>query len=140
LSEKEYIKLKAEYLKKNLKLFPSDFISVEDGRKMMLPEKNLVPGKEFFGSVELITSDGSMFYLSESSSEAKYIIYSRQNGLKEISLPLELKKIEAAVSKYEQYLDSLMKDIGKEFRKQFPEGDQTSAVSSVFRHLNLARY
>jgi hypothetical protein len=141
LNEKEFIKDKAADIKKKLKVFPSDFAEIPTGKKLHLPDKTLVPGKEFFGSMEITTLDGELWHLSEDPWEGKYIIYSRQNGNREIIIPENKKQLQDTVAEYEKYLDHLMKEIGKDFKKYFPEsGDTSSAVSGVFRMLNLVRY
>jgi hypothetical protein len=139
LKEKDYYKKKADELKLSLKYFPDDFIKVSKGRTFNLPVHNLIPGKEFFGSIEVTAPDGSPWYISDDISEAKYLIYARQNGNKEVIIP-EPDLMKTAVSEYENYLDLLMKEIGKEFRIKFPEGEISKAIAEVFRLLNLVRY
>jgi hypothetical protein len=139
LQEKDYYKKKADEVKLSLKSFPDDFIKVIKGKKFDLPSHNLIPGKEFFGSVEVTAPDGAPWYISDDISEAKYLIYARQNGRKEVTVP-EPDLMNTAVSDYEYYLDLLMKEIGKEFRIRFPEGESSKAIAEVFRLLNLVRY
>jgi hypothetical protein len=139
LREKEFYKFKADELKKGLKSFPADFTEVHKGRSVKLPSHPLFPGREFFGKIEITAPDGTQWSLSDDISEAKYIIYSRQNGYSEVSIPEE-KLMKEAVTEYEKYLDSIMKDIEKDFRSRFPEGDKSYAVAEIFRHLNLVRY
>jgi hypothetical protein len=139
LNEKEFNRSKADQLKLKLKSFPDDFIQISGGKKVKLPPHALLLGKEFFGNIEVTAADGSPWYISNDITEAKYIVYSRQNGKSEIIIP-ENSVAKSAVSDYENYLDFLMKEIGQDFSSKFPEGEKTSAVAEVFRLLNLVRY
>lgn len=140
MNEGEFIKYKADELKLCLELFPGDFIKDAKGKRIQLPDQLLVPGKEFFGSMEITTPNGTPWYLSDNLSEGKYIIYARQNGNKEVVIPNNSDVTASAVLRYEQYLDLMMKEIGKDFRKRFPDNDSVNAVSAVFKLLNLVRY
>jgi len=137
---KEFYKIKSEELKPGLKTFPQDFISLSTSKKINLPGSSLQLGKEFFGSIEITTSDGTPCYISDNPAEAKYIVYSRQNGTSEILIPEDEALVVSAVNAYEEYLDSLMKEISRDYLKLFPDNESSEAVSSVFRLLNLIRY
>jgi hypothetical protein len=139
LKEKEYFNFKAAELKLSLRYFPDDFINIKEGKKIILPPYNLLPGKNFFGKIEVTSPNGTTWLISENLPEAKYLVYARQNGRDEVTLPVE-ESITAAVSEYENYLDLLMKEIGKEYRLKFPEGDKSRAITEIFRMLNLVRY
>jgi len=136
----EYYKYKADELKKSLKIFPKDFIHSSPGTTLSLPLKFLYPGREFFGKHEITFSDGSPWRICSNSGEAKFIIYSRQNGNTEVTLPDDEILLNSAVFEYEKYLDLMMKEIKKEFLIKFPDGDDNDAVAEILKYLNLIRY
>lgn len=136
----DYYKYKADELKKSLKIFPGDFIHSYSGTNLSLPLKILYPGREFFGKHEITFSDGTPWRICGNSGEAKFLIYSRQNGNAEVTLPDDVMLLNSAVFEYEKYLDLMMKEIKKEFLIKFPDGDDNDAVAEILKYLNLIRY
>ena len=76
-----------------------------------MPGKALVIGGSFFGSLEILTTDGNLFLHVDSHLKAKYIIYSNRNRPLKISIPEKESEIKSAVEKYENYLDQLIKQL-----------------------------
>jgi hypothetical protein len=141
MSEKEFItnwasKLWAEKIKK----FPGEFVSGNNSRKLDLPGKTLVIGEEFFGAYEILTIDGNAVYQAANHDEAKFIIYSNRDKVVSIDIPVSREDIKAANTKYEQYLDSIIRNIDADFKKNFPGIPGAGAVNEIFRTLNLVRY
>jgi len=124
-----------------LKAFPGDFIKTENVREFELPAKSVVIGNEFFGSYEIITTDGQSIIHADSYLLAKYYVYSNRNKDRKISIPNEEKEINNTVLAYEEYLDGIIKKIEKSYSAEFPESKFADAViNDVFRALNINRY
>jgi hypothetical protein len=106
-----------------------------------LPGKALVIGGSFFGSIEILTTDGSVFMNVENHLKAKFIIYSNRNRPVKITIPEKEPEIKSAVEKYENYLDQLIKQIESDYKKSFPGGKESaSLINNIFKILNLTRY
>jgi hypothetical protein len=106
-----------------------------------MPGKALVIGESFFGSIEILTTDGSLFLYADSHVKAKYIIYSNRNQPSSITIPKDETIIKTAVEKYENYLDLLIKQIEQDYKKTFPSGkDSILLINNIFKLLNLTRY
>jgi len=144
MTEKEFITNWAKKLwSDSLKKFPDDFNGTDNCRKIELPGKTLVLGEEFFGAFEILTVNGNSVYQAANHDEAKFIIYASRAKPVSIDLPGKHEEIKAANSKYEQYLDSLIKNIEADYRGTFPgwgSNEAASAVNEIFRALNLTRY
>ncbi len=142
MTEKEFISgLTSGLNQKGIKVFPVEFINPKNAKQIKAPGKTLIPGEQFFGSYEVITTDGTLFYQANSHYEAKYIVYANLNNPQFINIPDNEADIKSAVTKYESCLDSIIKIIETEYRKTFPEGkNSTQIVNNVFRLLNLVRY
>lgn len=142
MTEKEFISgLTSGLNQKGIKVFPVDFIDLKNVKLIKAPGKTVVPGEQFFGSYEVITTDGTLFYQAKSHNEAKYIVYANRNNPQIINIPDNEADIKSAVTKYESYLDSIIKIIETEYRETFPEGRNSSQIANnVFRILNLVRY
>lgn len=124
----------------NLKIFPDDFINLRVGKKIVIPGKELMLGKEFFGSYEVSTTEGELVLNTENQSEAKFLVYSGKNKKGTITLPSKTEDTKKAVGKYESYLDELLSDIQSEFRERFPDSKNQFEISNeIFRKLNLVR-
>ena len=142
MTEKEFITAwKLQLESENTKHFPDDFISSENLKELGLPSTTFVMGQEFFGAFEILTVDGNPIYQANSHSEAKYILYSNRDKPGKISIPSKEADIKTANSNYESYLDSIIKDIEKDYRKNFPGQKNMNLVTNeIFRLLNLTRY
>ncbi len=142
LNEKEFIK---QYVEKiitgGIKNFPDDFISTDKLQKINLPGKALHLGEEFFGSFEILNSDGESFLQVNDYNRAKYLIYSNKKLPAEILIPNDGDEINKSVKKYELYLDNIIKDILSTLSKTGIEIKYSSnIISEIFRMLNLVRY
>lgn len=146
MTEKEFSAAWADKLSsKGIKKFPSDFITPDiQVEEIILPQRALVIGNEFFGAYEILTVDGSLFQHAESYEFAKYIIYANRLKPGKVNIPvndMDIKKINSA---YEKYLDSIIKEIETEYKKLFPP-DKSSRIpqapvsNDIFRILNLTR-
>jgi hypothetical protein len=142
LNEKEFIKQYVEkIITEGIKNFPTDFISTDKLQKVHLPGKALHLGEEFFGSFEILNSDGESFLQVNDYNRAKYLIYSNKKLPAEILIPNDGDEIKKSVKKYELYLDNIIKDILSTLSKTGIEIKHSSnIISEIFRILNLVRY
>ncbi len=123
------------------KQFPFHFIDETQLDKISIPIKTLVLGQEFFGAYEIITTDGESVYQASNYDEAKFVVYSSKarNGLTYI--PKDKSQIKSLVDSYNNYIDDLLNQIKKDYKKNFPDGKNIHAVSNeIFQKLNLIRY
>ncbi|QQS36555.1 MAG: hypothetical protein IPM56_00965 [Ignavibacteriales bacterium] len=121
--------------------FPQDFIPANDSQTINLPGKTLLLGKEFFGDIEILTIDGLVFRQVKSIHFAKYIIYANRNLPSQTYIPDDEIKISEAVNSYEDYIDSIIRLIGTDYKKKFPgEKNQKTVVNNILRAINLIRY
>ena len=141
MSEKDFIFSKSRELYLNgIKNFPIDFIKSKDINEIEVPEKELVLGKEFFGSYEVSTISGDFLLTFNNEPEAKYIVYASKNRTNQINIPKELNNIKSTVENYEKYLDQLLQEIKKDYLVRFNNGKNfTSVVNEIFKKLNLTR-
>ena len=142
VTEKEFI---TRYIKKHSetssKIFPDDFTNLSDTEKLELPHKTLVLGPEFFGAVEILTTEGTPVLLAESIHKAKYILYANLNRSGNIIIPKKENEIKTAVENYEKHLDWILIDIEEELKKNLPESRNLHSVTNeIFLKLNLVRY
>ncbi|MGA7722331.1 MAG: hypothetical protein WCA84_14265 [Ignavibacteriaceae bacterium] len=106
-----------------------------------MPGKALIIGGSFFGSFEILTTDGIVFLHADSQLKAKYIIYSNRNKPSKIIIPDKEPEIKDAVENYAKYLDELIIRIELDYKKCFPAGKgSTLLVNNIFKILNLTRY
>lgn len=142
MNEKEFVLSKVEEIKSELKIFPSDFISIEASTRLIkLPGKILMMGEELFGKFEIVTKDGESALQTEIYSTAKFVIYASRAKPLQISLPCEESLISEAVHNYEKYLDELVRKIQNDFRKNFPDSKNVhQVVNEIFLRSNLIRY
>lgn len=124
-----------------LKSFPEDFASGSVVKEIKMPGKALVIGGTFFGSIEILTTDGSLFLNADSHTMAKYIIYSNRNRPVKILIPDKESEIKIIVEKYENYIDQLIKMVESDYKKAFPGGKESAQlINNIFKILNLIRY
>jgi hypothetical protein len=124
-----------------IKQFPLHFIDLSLLNAISIPKKTLVIGQEFFGAYEIITTDGESVYHAVNYEEAKFIVYSskERNGI--TYLPKDKSKIKTLVDSYNNYLDDLLNQIKKDYKKSFQDGKNVHLVSNeIFQKLNLIRY
>lgn len=141
MTEKEFVAKTVEnYLKRGIKVFPADFVKTSSVEKLDIPKKTLILGKVLFGSFEVITTDGGHVLLTDDLMKGKFIVYASCNANGLIEIPLEKKMIENAVEEYENYIDFILMEIQRDYKKTFPESeDNLNIVNEVFKKLNLIR-
>jgi hypothetical protein len=142
LTEKEFIsKWTASLSENGIKAFPEDFKDNKSSEEIKLPGKTLVIGEEFFGNYEVLTIDGTAVLHAENQYKAKYIVYSSRKKNTSIKIPVKSEDIKIAVAKYENYLDSIIKEIEADYKKSFPgEKRNNDLTNEIFRVLSLNRY
>jgi hypothetical protein len=141
LTSKEFISKKVrDFSSKGLKIFPDDFYMPGEATSVVLPSETLIIGNEFFGTYEVLTINGNSFCYADSLSRAKYLVYSARQKNRDIRIPLNEKDIDVSLKSYEKYLDSLIRQIEKEYKAEFSDGKEVhSVVNKIFRMLNLTR-
>jgi hypothetical protein len=141
LNEKIFIeywinKIQSEGLKK----FPLHFIDESLLEIFSIPIKTLVLGQEFFGAYEIITTNGEQVYQASTLEEAKFFIYSSKERNGKAYLPNNRALIKSNLEAYNAYLDSMLEEIKKDYRKNISDGKNLLAVSNeIFQKLNLIR-
>jgi len=142
VTEKEFI---SHYINKHSetkgKIFPDDFTNLTNTEKLEMPHKTLVLGNEFFGTVEILTTEGTSILQAESIHKAKYIVYANLNRSGNIIIPKSNNEIKTAVENYEKYLDWILLDIDEELKQKLPDSRNLHSVSNeIFLKLNLVCY
>ena len=142
MTEKEFI---SHYINKHSetkgKIFPNDFTSLTNTEKLEMPHKTLVLGNEFFGVVEILTTEGTPVLQAENIHKAKYIVYANLNRSGNIIIPKNKNEINTAVENYEKYLDWILLDIEQDLKKKLPESRNLHSVTNeIFLKSNLVRY
>ncbi len=142
MTEKEFI---SQYINKHSetssKIFPNDFTNLTDAEKLEMPCKTLVLGNEFFGAIEILTTEGTPVLQAESIHKAKYIVYANLNRSGDIIIPKNEYEMKTAVEKYEKHLDWILLDIEEELKKKLPESRNLHSITNeIFLKLNLVRY
>ena len=142
MKEKEFIsKWTGSLSEGGIRKFPDDFPAEGSYEEIKLPGKSLVIGEEFFGNFEVLTIDGTAVLQADSQSKAKYIVYASRNKITDLKIPKNPEEIKKTVSRYENHLDSIIKDIEADYKKNFPGEKRSNAlVNEIFRVLNLNRY
>ncbi|MGE5429653.1 MAG: hypothetical protein ACM3QX_01160 [Syntrophomonadaceae bacterium] len=124
-----------------LKNFPDGFLEDCKCEERTVPGINLVMGEELFGSYEILDSRGNSVLMAESLPEAKYIIYSNRTKPHALKIPMDEARIKETVKAYEKHLDSIIRQMDTEFKKQVPASKNFVAVSNdIFNLLNLKRF
>lgn len=141
MDERNFISLWIQTLNaESIKNFPGDFAIASECQNYNLPGKGLLIGKEFFGEYELISAEGSEVLKVESYEKAKFFIYANRNKPKVLSVPMDNSLIRDMTTKYEKYLDSIIKRIDQDYRNKFPDSKNfTEIINQIFNHLNLVR-
>jgi hypothetical protein len=142
LSEKEFgNKWTKLLIEQGIKKFPDDFIDDNDAVLLELPKQNLMLGKEFFGSYEILTTSGESVYQAADLNEAKFIIYAGKNRSGKVNLPVSKNEIKSSIKKYEAFIDSILLKVQKDFIQEFQNNQNFASVSNnIFKALNLTRY
>ncbi|WP_290664993.1 hypothetical protein [Ignavibacterium sp.] len=141
MTKKDFVEFWVKQLTSGgIKKFPDDFLENSETALKEIPAKTLIPGSELFGTYEVITTDGEVVAHAENYSEAKYYVYASQQRMPEIKFPVDKNAIPRIVKKYEQYIDNIINEISKDFKKKFPDIKETSPVSEILKIINLVRY
>lgn len=141
MTKKEFVEYwKTKLISEGIKTFPDDFLENVETLQKIIPAKTLILGSELFGTFEVITIDGEIITQAKDYTEAKYYVYSSQQRKSEIKLPVDRNRIPLVVKKYEQYIDKIITEITKDFKKSFPDTKETNPVTEILKALNLVRY
>lgn len=123
-----------------IKKFPFDFIDQTHLDIFQIPIKFLVIGQEFFGGYEIITTEGESVYHALNYNEAKFFIYSSRQREGKAYLPKDKSLLKSVVDDYDKYLDGLIDQIKKDYKKYFQDVKNFHSVSNeIFKKLNLIR-
>lgn len=141
MTEKEFILKESEKLiSEGIKMFPEDFCNLTDAVELNLPAKNLVLGKNFFGTYEVTTTEGETVFNLADLYEAKFIVYSCRERSDKIRMLKDSVKIKEAVSSYESYIDQILNNIKKEFVKEnFKMKNLGNISGDILKKINLVR-
>ncbi len=141
MTQKEFEKKWIALIRNGLiKKFPDEFIELSNTEMINMPEATLLIGSEFFGSFEIVDTSGKVHFKTDSYYKAKYLVYANRNKPETILQPLNEGKLVSAVKEYERLLDSFLKEMSKDFKKEFPESLQFAKVSNhIFNTLQLQR-
>ncbi|MBN1301619.1 MAG: hypothetical protein JW995_10430 [Melioribacteraceae bacterium] len=142
MTQKEFEKKWMSLIENELiKKFPDEFIGLANTTEIIMPPVALVMGSEFFGSYEIVDSSGKLYFNTDSYYKAKYILYSTRGKPEKILQPNDENKIVSSVKEYERLLDSILKEIERDYKKVFPGEHNFVKVSNrIFSALNLHRY
>ncbi|MEJ5263313.1 MAG: hypothetical protein WHT45_11570 [Ignavibacterium sp.] len=141
MTKKEFVDFwKSKLLSEGIKIFPDDFLDNIETLEKKIPATTLILGSELFGSYEVITTSGEVIFQAENYIEAKYYVYSSQQRKSQIKFPADKNLIPIIVKKYEQYIDNIITEITRDFKKSFPDTKEISPVSEILKALNLVRY
>jgi hypothetical protein len=140
MNEKEFIVGRIERLKQSMRFFPIDFITEADTELLKMPQCNLLLAPPLFDTFEFVDEKGNVHFHTDNVYKAKYIIYANSKKPNTIVIPKNPEEIESAVKKYETYLDSLLREIERDYKKEFPESkNYAAATNKIFNSLNLIR-
>lgn len=141
MTKKEFVEYwKNKLISDGIKIFPDDFLNNAETLQRKIPAKTLILGSELFGTFEVITTDGEVITQAEDFIEAKYYVYASQQRKSEIKFPVDKKLIPIIVKNYEHYIDKIITEVTKDFRKSFTDTKETNPVSEILKALNLVRY
>jgi hypothetical protein len=141
VTEKDFILQWAKKHADSIKTFPDDFVTDGEMINIPLPGQRLNMGEELFGTFGIIDNTGHTIHTAQSLTEAKYYIYANRSNKNSLSIPKDEKVMAACVTAYEKYLDEMIKQIRKEYAKNFPEGiSQHETVTQIFYQLALVRF
>lgn len=141
MTKKEFVEYwKNKLISEGIKTFPDDFLDNVETLQKKIPAKTLILGSELFGTFEVITTDGEVITQAENYIEAKYYVYASQKRNSEMKFPVSKNLIPLIVKKYEQYIDNIITEVTKDFRKSFQDTKEINPVSEILKTLNLVRY
>lgn len=142
MTEKEFVdKLYSEFSEGEKKVFPDSFIESEELEKIDLPDKVFIPGNQLFDHFEIISVDGENVMQFDNFLKCKYLVYASRNSKRPVYIPAEAKSLERIINQYENYVDSIIQRIQKEFKKNFRDSlNLNKLTNQLINKLNLARY
>lgn len=141
MTKKEFVDFwKSKLLAEGIKIFPDDFLDNVETLEKKIPATTLILGSELFGSYEVITTTGEVIFQADNFIEAKYYVYSSQQRKSQIKFPADKNLIPLIVKKYEQYIDNIITEITKDFKKSFSDTKEINPVSEILKALKLVRY
>jgi hypothetical protein len=142
MTEKEFLenwknKIESEFLK----TFPEDFTDYSEVDTFELPGKTLIMGPELFGAYEVLDTEGNSVLTTQNLAKAKYILYANRNKPTKISIPKAESKLREAVKEYQNHLNNILKEIKKDFDKNYSGSKDFNTISNkIFNSLNLKIY
>jgi hypothetical protein len=140
MTEKEFAQNWIDRIRKELKSFPDDFVSVSGCEVITLPEKLLFMPPPFFNTYQITDEAGETYISTDDHFKAKYILYGNRTKPGQLKIPLRDLHIYEAVRDYEKHLDSFLKEMEKDFKQNFPNSKGFKRISiQVFNSLNLTR-
>lgn len=141
MTKKEFVEYwRNKLISEGIKTFPEDFLDNVETLQKKIPAKTLILGSELFGTFEVITTDGEIITQAKDYTEAKYYVYASQQRKSEMKLPVDKNLIPFIVKKYEQYIDNIITEVTKDFKKTFSDTKETNPVAEILKALNLVRY
>lgn len=141
MTNKEFVEYwKNKLISEGIKTFPDDFLDNVETLQKKIPAKTLILGSELFGTFEVITIDGEIITQAKDYAEAKYYVYASQQRKSEMKLPVDKNLIPFIVKKYEQYIDNIITEVTKDFKKTFSDAKETNPVTEILKALKLVRY
>lgn len=141
MTKKEFVEYwKTKLISEGIKTFLDDFLDNVETLQKIIPAKTLILCSELFGTFEVITIDGEIITKAKDYTEAKYYVYASQQRKSEMKLPVDRNRIPLIVKKYEQYIDKIITEVTKDFKKSFPDTKETNPVTEILKALNLVRY
>ena len=141
MTNKEFVEYwKNKLISEGIKTFPDDFLDNVETLQKIIPAKTLILGSELFGTFEVITIDGEIITQAKDYTEAKYYVYASQQRKSEMKLPVDKNLIPFIVKKYEQYIDNIITEVTKDFKKTFSDAKETNPVTEILKALKLVRY
>ncbi len=140
MTEKDFINIWIENIKKEFKDFPDTFISSVDTEELEMPGKNLLLTPPLFDYYEIVDIDGNIIFHTNNYFKAKYILYANRSKPLKITIPKNSQDIEAIVKSYENYIDEILRAIERDYKKSFSQSRNFANVSNqIFNLLNLIR-
>ena len=140
MTEKEFGQKWIEKIRNELKSFPEDFVGSYDFEEVPLPGKVLFLNPPFFGSYQITDETGNIIVTTDNHFKAKYVLYANRSRPSQLKIPHEELHVYEAVRDYEKYLDTILKEMEKEFKQFFPNSKGFKRTSiQIFNSLNLMR-
>lgn len=141
MTEKDFTARWIEKIRVELKKFPGDFIKNEEHTILSVPQKLLIFPPPLFNTYQIIDEAGETVYSTDDQYKAKYVIYANRTRPAEIKLPVKDLRFYEIVRDYEKHLDTFLKEMEVEFRKQWPASRAFHRISlQVFNSLDLIRH